>query len=407
MPTFNDSILMNINSYGLIPTLAMSIFFCIAVFIYSLIFHRVRTILYVLMLQINMIVYLSLFFILINSVNPSMIFILARLIYVSLLILSIISIYTISYITDTPFLKPKLFVLISVLVLTILTYCNDKWIITRDIVATTYYTAVKGPLFPLFVLYDSVIAIILTLHFISLFKSKKNKAKLVWPIYAGVLFTIINTDIIGILLVVKPQVKPALYLNSLVFTVFIMIYLFKVIHEEITQHEYMYLNYIYDELTQVHTRSYILENIESSLENPYLKHHYLIMIDMDNFKQINDTYGHIAGDELLAGFGQLLKECSPDHFRSGRLGGDEFIIHTLSYPLDQVLHSIDDLLVDYQKLTRKVTGFNNDHPFETGLSIGIIELKPFMNTKSALTKADKAMYKAKKSGKNCYIVSTT
>ncbi|WP_297890121.1 GGDEF domain-containing protein [Sulfurihydrogenibium sp.] len=84
---------------------------------------------------------------------------------------------------------------------------------------------------------------------------------------------------------------------------------------------------ITDELTQLYNRHYALEQLKREVErvkreeNPFT----LVMFDLDNFKPINDKYGHIKGDEVLKNVGNILKKSFRSYDLVARLGGDEFI----------------------------------------------------------------------------------
>lgn len=87
------------------------------------------------------------------------------------------------------------------------------------------------------------------------------------------------------------------------------------------------MNYVieYDSLTKIHSRDTFLQTLESSMnslkENEEL---VFVMIDLDNFKEINDTYGHLAGDKALSFFSDILRQNIEPQDDCGRYGGDEF-----------------------------------------------------------------------------------
>lgn len=125
--------------------------------------------------------------------------------------------------------------------------------------------------------------------------------------------------------------------------------------------------------------------------------HTVFYMDLDNFKIVNDTCGHIAGDELLKQLSFILAEQMRKNDTLARLGGDEFGALLGHCPLD-IARSIAD------KLLRTVGDFRfvwGGHAFDVGISIGIVEID--LDTPSAtevMSAADIACYRAKEEGRN-------
>ncbi|UTW48318.1 EAL domain-containing protein [Bacterioplanoides sp. SCSIO 12839] len=149
-----------------------------------------------------------------------------------------------------------------------------------------------------------------------------------------------------------------------------------------------------------------LEN-RRSIQNTIAQHDYtsagLLFIDLDRFKQVNDTLGHSIGDELLKLVAGYFQRVADKHGASlARLGGDEFsIFKTFEHkqPLKTKLEAIaKDIL---ETLNRPI---RLEHNIVTiGASIGITELDGYSNvTKDGFTEADLAMYSAKRDGLNKY-----
>ena len=129
---------------------------------------------------------------------------------------------------------------------------------------------------------------------------------------------------------------------------------------------------------------------------------YLMMIDLDAFKLINDIYGHAAGDKVLISFSILLKGfLGPDDI-AGRMGGDEFTAFSVSFKSEDDIKEFSEkmnknLLID----AKRILGENLDIPL--GVSIGAIKLTgQGVDYNEALKKADKALYKVKNNGKHGY-----
>lgn len=126
---------------------------------------------------------------------------------------------------------------------------------------------------------------------------------------------------------------------------------------------------------------------------------HLIMIDVDHFKSFNDTFGHLAGDEVLKRVGQLLTEFVTDDVAVGRYGGEEFIVLTRNMNLESTADIAEGIrfkvMVGTKDLSRPVTA-----------SFGVATLwESDPNVASAVHRADKCLYEAKTSGRNCVVVS--
>ncbi|MGL5797846.1 MAG: sensor domain-containing diguanylate cyclase [Cetobacterium sp.] len=107
--------------------------------------------------------------------------------------------------------------------------------------------------------------------------------------------------------------------------------IFNVVIMDITYKEHL-LNHAYqlseiDSLSKLLNRGALEKKINSLIDNFETKSQAMILIDLDNFKTINDSFGHQAGDEVIALFGQNLKIISTGQEVIGRLGGDEFLIY--------------------------------------------------------------------------------
>ncbi len=131
--------------------------------------------------------------------------------------------------------------------------------------------------------------------------------------------------------------------------------------------------------------------------------HVFCYLDLDQFKVINDTCGHIAGDELLRQISQLLKKHIRKHDVLARLGGDEFGILMVNC-------GIEDAKSIAQKLIDKVSRYRflwEDKPFAISVSIGIAPVSDCINNANDLLRnADIACYAAKDAGRNCFRIYT-
>ncbi|OOB80042.1 MAG: hypothetical protein BEN19_00645 [Epulopiscium sp. Nuni2H_MBin003] len=129
----------------------------------------------------------------------------------------------------------------------------------------------------------------------------------------------------------------------------------------------------------------------------------LIMIDIDNFKAINDTFGHAYGDKVLIEVHDILKEAATAEDIIGRVGGDEFMIfHKLPAPIDDIIEQVTTLCGLLQK-TYVVKGLAS---IDISASIGIVIAtdQEQYNFNTLYQKADQAMYITKQNNKNGFTV---
>lgn len=152
-----------------------------------------------------------------------------------------------------------------------------------------------------------------------------------------------------------------------------------------------------DGLTGIFNRSYIEDSIKERLSN--VKCGVLFMIDIDDFKSINDSYGHIAGDEVLKKFADIIKNAMGSKGTIGRIGGDEFIAF---YESDS---NRENVACVANKIINQIGSFEFSFKplLKVSASIGMAVVPDdgcsFMDLYS---KADKALYYVKQNGKQHY-----
>lgn len=159
---------------------------------------------------------------------------------------------------------------------------------------------------------------------------------------------------------------------------------------------------MHDQLTGLFNRHYMLEIVGQKLARA--RRHKtpltVMLIDIDHFKKINDTHGHIVGDQILEHVGQFLFEQCRVEDTVARFGGEEFVVLMEPCGLNQAHYKAELMRDELSRLT----------PLDIDLtvSIGIAELNDDDNGFSTLLKrADDALYKAKESGRNCTVLSHT
>jgi diguanylate cyclase (GGDEF)-like protein len=122
-----------------------------------------------------------------------------------------------------------------------------------------------------------------------------------------------------------------------------------------------------------------------------------LMVDIDHFKQINDTYGHAAGDRVLKAVAQRLKKTMRQADLCGRLGGEEFGVMLAGTHLHEALQIAEKLRVAIQAIVLPM----NDTMLRVTISVGVAEADAACtDITTLLAQADAAMYQAKTGGRN-------
>lgn len=154
--------------------------------------------------------------------------------------------------------------------------------------------------------------------------------------------------------------------------------------------EVMYKRSIKDEMTDLYTHQYIIKCLEKEKLG-----YTLVMIDIDDFKAINDTFGHLIGDKLIKHIADCIKTNVREVDIAGRYGGDEFVIIFNNQSLEDVLKIIKRLK---SKIEQPYYTENGDE-IKITISMGVYDSDKKENGEFVLSKADKALYQAKESGK--------
>ncbi len=153
-----------------------------------------------------------------------------------------------------------------------------------------------------------------------------------------------------------------------------------------------------DHLSQVNNRRSFDEKqkeLFASLKDGWS--HSLLILDIDNFKQVNDTFGHEAGDQLIIKFGNALKSCLRNSDFIARLGGDEFCVLFPFTPLDRAQELADRLRAKMPESVELIPGVTQKLSWSGGLSEYGRDDK---GENEALARADTALLEAKRSGRN-------
>jgi len=156
----------------------------------------------------------------------------------------------------------------------------------------------------------------------------------------------------------------------------------------------------HDSLTKLPNRHLFLDRLKQAVKHAKRNHHSLavLFLDLDRFKEVNDTYGHDVGDELLNLIAQRLLTCVRDEDTVGRIGGDEFTILLQNTTQVNAIKVVDKIFQEMRK-----PFLISDIHINATFSIGISMYRQDGDTPDVLLRnADTAMYKAKDNGKNSY-----
>jgi len=125
----------------------------------------------------------------------------------------------------------------------------------------------------------------------------------------------------------------------------------------------------------------------------------LIMADIDYFKKVNDTHGHLVGDNVLRMVAATIKESIKGKDLAARLGGEEFAILLPDTPFDGAMKLADDIRLAFERLDlkKKSTGENLG---KITLSFGVSTFKVSESVEDFVSRADKALYQSKNTGRN-------
>ncbi len=159
---------------------------------------------------------------------------------------------------------------------------------------------------------------------------------------------------------------------------------------------------LFDSLTGVISRQYILEFAKHLIQNktPFS----MCMIDIDNFKNINDTYGHNFGDIVLKDIANGLIKFVGKEGLVGRFGGDEFIIINLKAYNYDALHEFYTKMFECKYAIRREFEYEGIKIFITGTIGSATYPLDAQDYSDLFAKMDKALYRGKIKGRNCFII---
>ncbi len=154
-----------------------------------------------------------------------------------------------------------------------------------------------------------------------------------------------------------------------------------------------------DPMTELLNRRGLTEALQLYFNSRKAVPAYLLIVDVDHFKRINDTYGHQIGDTVLCHVAEVLRTTVRSGDLAGRIGGEEFVAICLDTDALGVMHLAERLRAAIENQAIKITG--SDHPLHCTITIGVSH--SFANAhalEDAMRQADAALYRGKAAGRN-------
>jgi diguanylate cyclase (GGDEF)-like protein len=151
-----------------------------------------------------------------------------------------------------------------------------------------------------------------------------------------------------------------------------------------------------DALSGLYNRRGFERGVKAAITDRSQGQHAVVLCDLDHFKNINDSYGHHAGDMVIRGFGALLSSCVPKEAIVGRMGGEEFAVFLPNTTMDVAL-----LLAHALRSGTAAMAIAGIPPSVTvTASFGVANLVSAEQLEEMLLRADAALYEAKRGGRN-------
>ena len=159
-----------------------------------------------------------------------------------------------------------------------------------------------------------------------------------------------------------------------------------------------------DSMTRLLNRGTMEERIKEELEAVEEGQNYAyIALDLDNFKQINDMYGHWAGDSIIMGISNILREVYGNNARIGRMGGDEFAVFIPDVKDRAQIQSQADEVLRRLRLQKEMIGMAEEPTASIGIAFGPEDGRSF---RELYHRADEALYQVKNEEKDSIAIYT-
>ena len=164
------------------------------------------------------------------------------------------------------------------------------------------------------------------------------------------------------------------------------------------QQEYL-RNVTTDDLTGLNNRRYLQDALKRQITRCAMSGRPLcfVLMDIDLFKRVNDTHGHLAGDRVLVAVASTVRDCLRPNDLAARIGGEEFALVLPETGLDGALVLAERVRAAVEALTVELP---QGGAIRTSISLGIAEMQPFEAVDSLIGRADACLYTAKRGGRN-------
>ena len=153
-----------------------------------------------------------------------------------------------------------------------------------------------------------------------------------------------------------------------------------------------------DPLTDIRNRRYLMQYLSAQLAGMTEEKHYAVLVDLDFFKSVNDTYGHVFGDKVLKMFATVAKESIGENDLIARFGGEEFMILFATDSIPEIKAKMSMISSRYAEFSQAEKGI------ELTFSAGAAVYDRDSSIKEIFTTADKRLYKAKECGRNMMVM---
>ncbi|MCP4131994.1 MAG: diguanylate cyclase [bacterium] len=170
-----------------------------------------------------------------------------------------------------------------------------------------------------------------------------------------------------------------------------------VVKSKLEKYKEFYLLSITDELTRLFNRREFIKKINDQVSFHPHDVISLAILDIDFFKKVNDVYGHQVGDTVLMRLAEILKSRISQAFFPARFGGEEFVILLIGMDIEASKIEMEDMLDEFAAVMFKTKKSN----FRVTFSVGVAEYPTMaLNASELLSRADQALYSAKRDGRN-------
>lgn len=153
-----------------------------------------------------------------------------------------------------------------------------------------------------------------------------------------------------------------------------------------------------DPLTEIRNRRYLMQYLEKQTAQMGDEKHCAVLIDLDLFKSVNDTYGHVFGDKVLKQFADTVKKNLGENDLIARFGGEEFMILFGTDNEEEIITTMDTISKEYAIFSEKEKG--KEFTFSAGAAL----YGKNSSITDIFTTADKRLYKAKAAGRNMIVM---